>query len=404
VGEEKASDEARWRMLGLLCTGVVLCMTTWFSATAIMPELVQAWGLSTTQVAWLTNAVQLGFVSGALLSSFVSLPDLAPLRTLMGISALIAALANLGILWAPATGWLLASRFVTGVALAGVYPPALKLISTWFVRGRGLALGCVIAALTLGSSSPHLVRFLSGRIDWTAVVFTASICTALGACLLLFFAKEGPFPFSRAVFDPRGVGAVWRNRPLMLANLGYFGHMWELYAMWGWFLAFTRAASPHLSLAGAKTPSLITFSVIASGVVGAVAGGLIADRTSRTFAAGLMMSVSGLCAVSIGFFFDGPLWLFLAIAVVWGISVIGDSAQFSAMATELSNPSYVGTSLALQLGLGFSLTLVSIRMTAVLAEHIGWRWSFLPLAAGPAIGVIAMWLLHKRMKKEKAAG
>jgi MFS family permease len=303
------------------------------------------------------------------------------------------------LLWAPAAESLLASRFVTGVALAGVYPPALKLISTWFVRGRGLALGCVIAALTLGSSSPHLVRFLSGSIDWRAVVLTASICTVLGAGILLFFAKEGPFPFSRAVFDPRRVGAVWHNRPLMLANLGYFGHMWELYAMWGWFLAFTRAVSPHLGLVGAKTASLITFIVVAVGVVGAIAGGVIADRTSRTFAAGLMMAVSGLCAVSIGLFFDGPLWMFLLIAAMWGISVIGDSAQFSAMATELSDPSYVGTSLALQLGLGFALTLVSIRGTAMLAEHIGWRWSFLPLGLGPAVGVVAMVLLHERMKK-----
>jgi len=185
----------------------------------------------------------------------------------------------------------------------------------------------------------------------------------------------------------------------MLANLGYFGHMWELYAMWGWFLAFTRAASSHLGLVGAKTASLITFIVIAVGVVGAIAGGVVADRTSRTFAAGLMMSVSGLCAVSIGLFFDGPLWMFLLVALVWGVSVIGDSAQFSAMATELSDPSYVGTSLALQLGLGFALTLVSIRGTAVLAERIGWRWSFLPLAVGPAVGVAAMALLHRLMKK-----
>jgi MFS family permease len=396
---ERSSDRARWGVLGLVCAGVVLCMTTWFSATAITPELVQAWRLSTTQVAWLTNAVQLGFVTGALLSSLVSLPDLAPLRILMGLSALIAALANLGLLWAPSTGWLLASRFVTGVALAGVYPPALKLISTWFVRGRGLALGLVIAALTLGSASPHLIRFLADHIEWKAVVVAASACTLIGAGVLLLFAKEGPSPFSRAVFDPRRVGAVWRNQSLTLANLGYFGHMWELYAMWGWFLAYTRAASPHLGLGGANTPSLITFVVVASGVVGAIAGGVIADRTSRPFAAGLMMTVSGLCAISIGLFFAGPLWLFLLVAVVWGISVIGDSAQFSAMATELSDSSYVGTSLALQLGLGFALTLVSIRMTPVIAEQIGWRWSFLPLGLGPAVGVVAMALLHRRLKK-----
>ena len=218
---------------------------------------------------------------------------------------------------------------------------------------------------------------------------------------MVFFAAEGPFPFSRAVFNPRYVGVVLRNRPLVLANLGYLGHMWELYAMWGWFLAFVRAASPHPGLAGGKSASLVTFAVIASGIIGAVLGGVLADRTSRPFAAGLMMTLSGLCALAIGVVFDGPLWLFLLIAVLWGITVIGDSAQFSAMATELSDPSYVGTALALQLGLGFALTLVSIRFTAVLAAHIGWRWSFLPLAAGPAVGVVAMLLLHRLSTRQR---
>jgi MFS family permease len=382
-------------MLGLICSGVVLCMTTWFSATAITPELVGLWHLSAGQVSWLTNAVQLGFVTGALISSLVSLPDLVSLRKLMGVSAVVAAAANLCLLWVPSTGWLLAARFVTGVALAGVYPPALKLTSTWFVRGRGTALGLIIAALTLGSASPHLVRFLTDRVDWQAVVMAASGGTVAGAALLALFAREGPFPFSKAVFNPRNMGMVVRNRPLALANLGYFGHMWELYAMWGWFLAYVRAASPLLGLASARSASLATFFVIASGVAGAVLGGILADRTTRTFAAGLMMTLSGLCAVAIGFVFDGPVWMFLLVGVLWGITVIGDSAQFSAMATELSDPSYVGTALALQLGLGFALTLVSIRMTPVIAAHIGWRWSFLPLAAGPCVGVVAMWLLHR---------
>jgi MFS family permease len=393
--EVERTDRARWRMLGLICMGVVLCMTTWFSATAITPELIQLWRLSAGEVSWLTNAVQLGFVTGALVASFVSLPDLVPLRKLMGVSALVAASANLCLLWVPSTMWLLVARFVTGVALAGIYPPALKLISTWFVRGRGTALGLVIAALTLGSALPHLVRFLTDHVDWQAVVVAASACTLAGAGLMVFFAAEGPFPFSKAVFNPRYIGVVLRNRPLALANLGYFGHMWELYAMWGWFLAFVRAASLHLGLAGAKTASLVTFVVIASGIVGSVLGGILADRTSRPFAAGLMMALSGLCAIAIGVVFEGPLWLFLVIAILWGITVIGDSAQFSAMATELSNPSYVGTALALQLGLGFALTLVSIRFTSVLAAHIGWRWSFLPLAVGPAVGVIAMSLLYR---------
>ena len=169
----------------------------------------------------------------------------------------------------------------------------------------------------------------------------ASVCTLAGAALMAFFGTEGPYPFSRAVFNPRYIGVVLRNRPLALANVGYFGHMWELYAMWGWFLAFTRAASPHLGFAGARVDSLVTFVVIASGVVGMVLGGTISDRTSRTFAAGLMMTLSGLCAITIGAVFDGPVWLFLLVAVLWGATVIGDSAQFSAMATELSDSSYV---------------------------------------------------------------
>lgn len=390
-------------MLGLICSGVVLCMTTWFSATAITPELIPLWHLTGAQVSWLTNAVQLGFVTGALLSSFISLPDLLPLRTLMGVSGLIAAAANLSMLWVPSTSLLLAARFVTGVALAGVYPPALKLISTWFVRGRGTALGLVIASLTLGSALPHLVRFLSNRVAWHVVVVAASACTLLGSVLMVTFASDGPFPFSKAVFNPRYVLVVVRNRPLLLANLGYLGHMWELYAMWGWFLTYVTAAVPYVGFTGRKEASLITFGVIASGAVGAVLGGLLADRTSRTLAAGVMMTLSGLCALTMGFVFRGPAWLFLGVAVLWGMTVIGDSAQFSAMATELSDPRYVGTALALQLGLGFALTLVSIRVTALLAAHSGWRWSFLPLAAGPAVGVVAMLLLRRQLRDAEQA-
>lgn len=396
-------EEARWRVLALVCLAIVASMTTWFSATAITPELVALWHLSPGQTAWLTNAVQLGFVCGALGSSVVSLPDLVPLRRLMGVSALLAALANLALLVAPSVGALLAARFVTGVALAGVYPPALKLISTWFRRGRGFALGSLIAALTLGSASPHLVRVVADRVPWQAVVVTASTATLLGAALLALFALDGPFPFSRATFDPRQLGAVWRNRPLLLANLGYFGHMWELYAMWGWFLAYAGEAAPHLGLAGPKVASLVTFAVIGCGALGALGGGLLADRIGRTAAVTLMLAVSGTCALAIGFAYDGPAWLFLAIAIVWGISVIGDSAQFSAMATEISDPRYVGTALATQLGVGFALTIVSIRLLPVVADAIGWRWTFLVLVPGPVVGMAAMLRLRGRPEATRIA-
>ena len=397
------SDDARWRVLALVCAGVVLSMTTWFSATAITPELVRVWGLTAVQASWLTNAVQIGFVIGALSSSLVSLPDLVSLRKLMGASAVLAASANLCLLAAPSVGLLLAARVVTGIALAGIYPPALKLVATWFRRGRGTALGAVIAALTLGSAFPHLIRALTDRVAWQAVVVVASAATLAGAILMARFAVEGPFPFSRATFDPRCLGTVIRNRPLALVNLGYFGHMWELYAMWGWFLAFAGAALPHLGFAGPKAASLLTFGVVASGVVGSIGGGLLADRIGRTAQAALMMTVSGLCALTIGFVFDGPFWLFLPVALLWGATVIADSAQFSAMATEISDPRFVGTALALQLGLGFALTVVSIRLTPVLAATIGWRWSFVILVPGPVIGVLAMLLLRRQPEARRIA-
>ena len=301
----KLDDAARWRVLGLVCAGVVLSMTTWFSATAITPELIRAFGLSTAQASWLTNSVQVGFVVGALASSLVGLPDIVSLRALMAASAVLVALCNLSLLAAPSVGALLLARAATGVALAGIYPPALKLVATWFQRGRGTALGAVIAALTLGSAFPHLVRAATDHVAWQAVVASASAATLAGGALLGLFGVEGPFPFSRARFSPRQIGAVLQNRPLMLANLGYFGHMWELYAMWGWFLAFATAALPRLGLLDPKTASLLTFGVVASGVVGALGGGLLADRIGRTAASALMMAASGSCALLIGFAFDG---------------------------------------------------------------------------------------------------
>lgn len=394
---------ARWRVLALVSAAIVLSMTTWFSATAITPELTRVWSLSAAQASWLTGAVQIGFVTGALASSVVNLPDVVSLRRLMAASALAAAAANLCLLWAPSFQAALVARFVTGVALAGIYPPTLKLISTWFHRGRGIALGTVIAALTLGSAFPNLVRAWADHVAWQSVVIVASTATVAGAAMMARFARDGPFPFSRASFDPRQIGAIVGNRPLALANLGYFGHMWELYAMWGWFLAFAAAALPTLGLRDPRSASLVTFAVIASGVAGSLLGGVLADRIGRTATAALMMALSCLCALAIGFVFAGPFWLFMAVAMIWGASIVGDSAQFSAMATEVSDQRYVGTALAFQLGLGFALTVISIRLTPVLADHIGWRWSFLLLAPGPLLGVLAMLTLRRLPESRRIA-
>ena len=387
-------DARRWRVLATLCAAVVLSLTTWFSATAVTPELARLWDLSPAALAWITNGVQIGFVAGALCASLVNLPDIVRLNKLMAASALVAGIANACLLLEPGVPGVVAARVVTGVALAGVYPPALKLVATWFNRDRGLALGAIIGALTLGSALPHLFRGLTGTLDWRLVVSAASLATFAGSLLFWRFAVEGPYPFGKAVFDPRQIGAIFRNRDLLLVNFGYFGHMWELYAMWAWLLVYLRAAAASI---GPALASGLTFAAIGVGAIGCLLGGVLSDRVGRTATTAGMMTVSGCCALAIGFAFDGPTWLLVLVALLWGVTVIGDSAQFSAAATELADPRYVGTALSVQLGLGFALTVVSIWLLPRVAAGAGsWRWAFLVLVPGPLIGAAAMLALRAR--------
>jgi MFS family permease len=369
---------------------VIGAMTCWFSATAIIPELIRDWQLSPAQAGWLTNAVQIGFVLGALASSLVNLPDIMRITRLITLSALLAAAANAVLLLEPGFAAAVAARFVTGVALAGLYPPAMKLMATWFVRGRGLAMGFLIAGLTLGSSMPHLFRALGGGVDWRVVVIASTAATLSSAAIFGLLVREGPHGFGRATFDPRQALAVLRNRPILLVNIGYFGHMWELYAMWAWFLAFATAAGQN-SIMPFGGPSIFAFIVVASGVVGCILGGVLSDRIGRCLTTAGMMAVSGTCAALIGFAFTGPAWLLALIAVIWGISIIGDSAQFSAAVTELANPRLIGTALTLQVSIGFALTVLAIWLMPHIAALLGgWQWTFVALLPGPVVGTWAM--------------
>ena len=391
-----AVDAHRWRVLAVLGIAIVLSLTTWFSATAITPELKRDWNLSASALAWLSNGVQIGFVCGALAASLVNLPDIVRLNKLMAMSAGLAALANVLLLLEPGAAVAIGLRVITGLALAGVYPPALKLVSTWFNRNRGLALGAVIGALTLGSSMPHLFRGLIGALDWRSVVIASSVSAFAGAAIFGLFAHEGPYPFGRAVFDPRQAGAVFRDRNLMLANLGYFGHMWELYAMWAWLLVYVKEALANQAIGSAAIASLVTFAAIAVGALGCILGGILSDRVGRTLTTAGMMIASGLCALLVGFTFDGPSWLFVLVVVIWGISIVGDSAQFSAAVSELADQRFVGTALSVQIGIGFALTVLTIWLVPQFADLVGsWRWAFLMLVPGPAIGAAAMLVLRR---------
>jgi len=360
------------------------------------------WALSDGSAAWLTIAVQLGFVGGALFSSVFNLSDLIPARFLIFGGALGASVMNLALLLAQGPPMAIPLRLATGFFLAAVYPPALKLSATWFRKGRGVALGVLVGALTVGSAGPHLVNGL-GALDWATVVYVTSILTAIGGGLSLLV-PEGPFPFPRATFDPRQASLTMRNRGVRLASLGYFGHMWELYAMWAWFLVFFRSFLDARGSPNAAAASYATFTVISVGGLGCLAGGWLGDRWGRTRTTATMMAISGSCALLIGLLFDAPPGVVLLVALVWGFAVVADSAQFSTMVTELADQAYVGTALTLQLAIGFTLTVATVWLVPVMERWVGWTWAFALLVPGPALGVWAMLRLKALPEAARIAG
>jgi MFS family permease len=392
------------RALFVLAASILLAMTTWFSASAVIPQLRAAWGLSGAGASYLTVAVQLGFVVGALTSSTLNLSDLVNPRRVFFLSSLGAATVNALVAASHSLGPAIVLRALTGFFLAGVYPPAVKVMASWYRRGRGFALGILIGALTIGSAAPQLINGVGG-LHWQVVVLATSVLTAAGGLLVGFRLADGPFSFPRASFEPAYLLRTLRNRAVRLANFGYFGHMWELYSMWAWFGSFFAASLAARSYAGNDrlVAGLATFAVIGAGAGGAALAGTLADRYGRTLVAAGCLAVSGTCCLTIGLLFDRPPLVFL-LGLVWGSAVVADSAQFSTIVTEVSDQAYIGTALTVQLALGFLLTTVTIRLIPTLTRVVGWRWAFAVLAAGPLFGIISMLRLRAAPEARLIAG
>jgi MFS family permease len=392
----------RWRALVLLSLAELLGMSLWFSASAVVPQLRHEWGLTEAVAGWLTIAVQLGFVSGTLLSAFLNLPDVLSVRYLFAFSALAGALTNAAFgLYAHEAQTGIALRFLTGMFLAGVYPPGMKIMATWFKHSRGMALGVLVGALTLGKASPYLVNGL-GSASWRINICFISLLATAGGLIVLLFVNDGPHALPAARFDWRQATAVFRNRGVRLASFGYFGHMWELYAMWVWIPVMIRA-SLTVSREPAVMAEVASFLVIGCGALGCVAAGLLADRIGRTIVTSVAMAISGSCCLLIGFLFGGNPFLLLLVAAVWGASVVADSAQFSACVTELGDPRYVGTALTMQTCVGFLLTTISIELIPYFVKAAGWQYAFAVLAPGPLLGVLAMLRLRGLPEASKIA-
>ncbi len=377
-------------------------MSLWFSGSAVVPALAREWHIDTNSANWLTLSVQIGFVAGTLLSALFNLPDIISPRHLFTLTAIAGATVNAAFgLFAHEIATAVVLRFLTGMFLAGVYPPAMKILATWFRHGRGLALGVLVGALTLGKATPYLVNGI-GSANWRHNVLFVSLLAVMGAVIVLLFVRDGPLGLPAARFDWKQVGRVFSNRGVRLANFGYFGHMWELYAMWTW-IPFMIRASLSLRQSDQSLAEVAVFLVIGCGAAGCVVAGLIADRIGRTIVTSVAMAISGSCCLLIGFAFGAQPILLLTIAAIWGASVVADSAQFSACVTELGDPQYIGTALTIQTCLGFLLTTISIELVSRIEKLFGWRYAFVILAPGPLLGVLAMLRLRGLPEAEKIA-
>ena len=381
------------KSVAILVLAQVTALSLWFVSSAILPEMVRESAITDARQAALASAVSAGFVTGALLSAILGIADRFDPRRVFAVCVFMSALASLTLLvLEPGGNTSIFSRFMTGAMLAGVYPVGMKIAVGWGREDRGLLVGLLVGALTLGSAAPHLVSWFGGT-DWRTVIVVVGGLAAFSGLLILMI-KLGPYHANSVSFEAKAIGEAWTNKRVRYAYLGYFGHMWELYAMWAW-VGVIAYASFSFSIANEEALSLsklVAFLAIAAGGVGCVLGGYVADRIGKARVTIIAMAVSGLAAVATAASFGGPVWITVIFIVIWGLAIIPDSPQFSALVADASPPEIAGSLMTLQTAIGFALTIFTVQAAPLLAGVTGWPTVIIIMALGPLFGI---WFMRK---------
>jgi len=367
----------------------------WFAGNAVLGDLQRQFQLGDAALSYMTSSVQLGFISGTLLFAFFTISDRFSPRIVFFLCSLLGALSNLGI-YAAADGLisLLVLRFCTGFFLAGIYPVGMKIAAGWYRRGLGQALGYLVGALVVGTAFPHILKSTGRSFAWEQVILWISAISAIGGICMLLLVPDGPYAVKGTRFNSKAFAIIFRSRDLRSASFGYFGHMWELYTLWAFFPVLIRNYGTL-----ARHPLNVpfwSFWVIAVGCIGCVGGGLLSFRLGSPSIAFYQLLASGMCCLLSPVFFHAPVGIFLGFLVLWGIVVVGDSPQYSALTAQTAPRELVGSALTIVTSIGFFITIFSIQFTNYLTELVTPQYIFLFLVPGPIFGLVNLWPLYRK--------
>ncbi len=395
-------------LLPMLVLSLLSCTSLWFAGNAVLGDLTTAWNLGPHALGWTISSVQFGFLLGTLGSASIGLPDRFAPRHIFFVCALCgAALTALPILIQGFTP-LLIMRFLTGVCLAGIYPIAMKLAASWYSKDvLGLAMGYLVSALALGTSVPHLIRGVGKGLPWQGVLLVVSSIAVCGAFVVLTRVPEGPYGKHVKPAEPveeessKGVlREIFASKDFRAAAFGYVGHMWELYAFWAFVPPMLKW---HADYHGYTFDvSMWSFAVIAAGGLGCVLGGYLSRAVGSAHTASIMLLLSGVCSLGAPLFFFAPRALFILIMFIWGVTVIGDSAQFSTLYSKSAPPKLVGSAITIVTALGFGITIVSIELVSWLNDSFELPYIFPLIALGPVLSFLFMRHLRHHEKAERA--